>query len=74
LHDIHVAGVSFNGRHTVVPRQLLEAADRLSCDTILIGAIVGNLNIPLKFRRLQCFQNVTLVKISILDSCVAACD
>jgi hypothetical protein len=53
LHDIHVAGVPFNGRRTVVPCQLLEAADRLSCDTTLIGAIPGDLNFPLKTLEIQ---------------------
>ena len=48
FHDIHVAGMPLNGRHAVVPCQLLEAADRLSCDTTLIGAIAGDLNFSLK--------------------------
>jgi hypothetical protein len=52
LHDIHVVGVSFNGRHTVVPRQLLEAADRLSCDTTLIGTFLRHLNPPLKISKI----------------------
>jgi hypothetical protein len=38
LRNIHVAGLSFNGRQTVYPRQLFEAADRLSCDNTFIGA------------------------------------
>ena len=38
LRNIHVAGLSFDGRQTVYPRQLFEAADRLSCDNTFIGA------------------------------------
>ena len=37
LRDILVASASFKGRNTVNPRQHFEAADRLSCDTTLIG-------------------------------------
>jgi hypothetical protein len=55
LRDIHVAGASFKGRITVDPRQLFEAADRLSCDTTLIGknprdltAIIQNRQIILR--------------------------
>ena len=44
MRNIHVAGLPFEGRQTVVPRQLLEAADRLSCDTTFIGASCGNFN------------------------------
>jgi len=38
LRNIHVAGLSFEGWQTVDPRQLFEAADRLSCDNTFIGA------------------------------------
>ena len=44
LRNIHVAGLSFNGRQTVCPRQLFEAADRLSCDNTFIGASRGDFN------------------------------
>jgi len=63
LRDIHVAGASFKGRITVDPRQLFEAADRLSCDTTLIGknprdltAIIQNrqfLFAPARFPRMS---------------------
>ena len=65
LHDIHVAGRPFNGRPAVVPRQLLEAADRLSCDTTLIGTILPRLNFPFKKFRVRHGQIFTLAPNSV---------
>ena len=44
MRDIHVAGASYKGRNTVIPRQLFEAADRLSCDNTFIGAYLRDFN------------------------------
>jgi transposase len=43
LRNIHVAGVSFNGRNTVDPRRLLMATDYQSCDNPFIGHRLENL-------------------------------
>ncbi len=44
MRDILVAGMPFRGGIPFDPRQLFEAADRLSCDTTFIGNYAGDLN------------------------------
>jgi hypothetical protein len=47
LRNIHVAGLSFDGRQTVYPRQLFEAADRLCLATTPLSEHLAATLIPI---------------------------
>jgi hypothetical protein len=49
LRNIHVAGLSFDGRQAVDPRQPFEAADRLCLATTPLSARISATLIPIKF-------------------------